>query len=89
MKVEDGMTPEQRAAHEHLKARGQEIAALLDGALNPEMAGPLDVAHRRHGFALLLFTFGEEGAATYVSNADRGDMIRAVEEWLKHAKRRS
>lgn len=32
------------------------------------------------GFALLGFTFGEGGWATWVSNAERPDMIRALRE---------
>lgn len=89
MKVEDGMTPEQRAALANLEEQVRELAGYLDVKLNPEMTGPRDAEHRTIGFALLLFPFGEHGAATYVSNGDRGDMIRAIEEWLKHARRRT
>lgn len=33
-----------------------------------------------YGFAVLVFSFGPGGATTYVSNADRADMIRALRE---------
>lgn len=35
------------------------------------------------GFALMLFHFGEGGFMSYVSNARREDMIRALEEQLE------
>jgi hypothetical protein len=34
------------------------------------------------GFCLTLFTFGEGGWFTYVSNAERGRMMQALEELL-------
>lgn len=83
MKVEDGMTPEQRAQQAKLKGHARDIANMLDCALNPD---------GRHGvgFALLLFSFGDPPQpATWISNSDRGDMIRAVEEWLARAKART
>lgn len=36
------------------------------------------------GFAVLLFTFGGGGHMTYVSNAQRADMILALREQLAH-----
>jgi len=33
------------------------------------------------GFTLLLFDFGHGGHLTYVSNAERGDMLRALDEF--------
>lgn len=38
------------------------------------------------GFLLFLVSFGEKGFTTYVSNCDREDAIRMVEEWLKTVK---
>jgi hypothetical protein len=32
------------------------------------------------GFALLVFDFGEKGHASYISNASREDMIKALRE---------
>lgn len=32
------------------------------------------------GFALVLFTFGEGGFLTYMSNAQRADMVKALRE---------
>lgn len=34
------------------------------------------------GFTLLLFTFGDEGVMTYISNAQRADMVKAMQEFL-------
>ncbi len=90
MKVEDGMTPEQRATHARLEIEARDIAHALDKKLNPNMTGPRDAEHRTVGFALLMFEFGEAPQwATWISNADRGDMIQAVEEWLKRVKART
>lgn len=38
------------------------------------------------GYALLLFHFGEGGSMTYVSSAQRADMILALEEMLVRLK---
>lgn len=35
-----------------------------------------------YGFNLLLFTFGEGGNMFYISNAQREDMIRAMQEFI-------
>jgi hypothetical protein len=83
MKIEDGMTPEQRTTQARLEAQAQDLAERLDHVLNPD-------THRNVGFALLLFSFGNPPQpATWISNADRGDMIHAVEEWLERAKART
>jgi hypothetical protein len=85
MDIEDGMTPEQRAMQEHLEKTARKIASLFDSALNPNR--PLK---REVGFAVLLFGFGDPPQpATWISNAERGDLIRAVEEWLERAKART
>jgi hypothetical protein len=42
--------------------------------------------HGKVGFALMLFDFGAGGNSTYVSNAERQDMILALEELLGHLK---
>lgn len=39
------------------------------------------------GFCLFLFTFGERGSATYISNAQREDMINALQELIEHWKK--
>lgn len=33
------------------------------------------------GFALFLFSFGEGGSTFYISNANRSDMLRMLEEF--------
>lgn len=90
MKVEDGMTPELRALQAELEAQARDLAYELDRILNPDMVTPQDTERRSVGFGLLMFRFGDPPQpATWISNSDRGDMIRAVEEWLERAKARS
>ena len=45
-----------------------------------------DVMPEGIGYFLLMFTFGEGGWATFVSNAEREDMIKAIEELLQRLK---
>jgi predicted hydrocarbon binding protein len=35
------------------------------------------------GFTLLIYTFGEGGTMTYISNAQREDMLKAMQEFLQ------
>ena len=35
------------------------------------------------GFALLVFSFGEGGSTFYISNAQRDDMVQALEEFIE------
>jgi len=35
------------------------------------------------GFGLLIFTFGEDGTMTWISNAAREDMLKAMQEFLR------
>lgn len=67
-----------------LEARAREIGRGLDDALNP--TNPATGRRvRKQGFALLLFSFdGPE--LTWLSNADREDMIRLLEEILQKFK---
>ncbi len=59
---------------EQLEATAQGIAQIV---------GPLfDAAGA--GFALIGFTFGEGGWSTWVSNAERADMVRALREMADH-----
>jgi hypothetical protein len=36
----------------------------------------------RYGFAVFLFAFGERGEMTYVSNANRRDMVKMLMEFI-------
>ena len=57
------------------------IANALDMALNdPDKAPTI-------GFALFVFEFNKVGRINYISNAERSDMTKAVEEWLENAKK--
>lgn len=55
----------------HLKGIGATIAGVLPKGI---------------GFTLLLFEFSEEGGMYYMSNAQRKDMIKALEEFLEKQK---
>lgn len=35
------------------------------------------------GFALIMFDFGKDGHLTWISNADRDDMLRALQEFMQ------
>lgn len=35
------------------------------------------------GFTLLMFTYGEGGTMTYLSSADREDMLKALQEFMR------
>lgn len=35
------------------------------------------------GFALLLFDFGADGNLTWISNAQRDDMLKALQEFMR------
>lgn len=54
-----------------IEAKAREIGRSIGGALPPGI-----------GFCLLLFTFGDGGWGTYLSNAQRLDMIAAIRELL-------
>lgn len=74
-----------------LERRAQSMAQTIDAVLNPPLTklplgSPLRLAMkgpRRIGFVLWLFDFGQSGFATYVSNAEREDMIKALKEMLE------
>ena len=36
----------------------------------------------KHGFVLLVFPYGPEGMIQYVANADRGDVVQTMREWI-------
>lgn len=79
--VED-RSPEAEAIRRKLEFQANEIAKDLEASLNPN-------GQRETGFALLLFTFGDTPTPTvWISNSERESMIKAVEEWLRHAKGR-
>lgn len=56
---------------EKAEAMLKEIGQLLKAACPPG-----------YGFNLLVFTFGEGGNMFYCSNAQREDMIRAMQEFI-------
>ena len=50
------------------------------------MAGAIeDEAGRAMGFMLMVFDFGEGGTMSYISNANREDVIKTLQEFIdKH-----
>lgn len=63
-----------------LEAKAELFAREIDGRLN--QAGE----EKMVGFVLIMFTFGEGGSLTWISNAQRIDMIKAMEEWIAKVK---
>ncbi len=63
-------------SREQLEQSARRLAQAIDEALNEKRQ------QGRVGFALFLFDFGEGGNLSYVSNAQRADMVKNVEEWL-------
>lgn len=54
-----------------VKAAGEALADVIAGALPPN-----------HGFALLIFEWGDEGNLSWISNADRDDMIATMKDFI-------
>lgn len=63
--------------YEDIKGKMQHIAKKVDDEL-PE----------GFGFCVLVFPFGktEDGQMMYVSNADRLDIVKSMEEWIEKTK---
>ena len=58
------------------RAQMNDIARLLDRALNG------GERPRKHGFALLMFEFGDDKRMNWISNASRDDMLSALKEMV-------
>ena len=43
----------------------------------------LAILPKGYGFALFLFNFGPEGATFYISNAQREDIVRLLEDFIE------
>jgi len=54
---------------EDLEEGARELAQTIQEVLPPDV-----------GFVLLLFDFGEDGNLTYLSNAQREDMVKTLKE---------
>lgn len=53
-------------------------------ALGSLIGGAVEMDHGREvGFCLMLFSFGEGGWSTYVSNSDRDYMVLALREFIE------
>lgn len=60
---------------EDLREVMNDIAGMLDGAIKEHADRPM-------GFLLLTFDFGENGTLSYISNAQRDDILSLLEEFL-------
>lgn len=54
------------------------FAYVIDEYFNGEKRGH----DRRTGFVMIVFEFGTEGRANYISNANRADVVRLLREQL-------
>jgi hypothetical protein len=55
----------------------REVGSLIAEAINQSGGG--------YGFALFMFAFGEESEMTWISNAQRPDIIAALKEFIAKA----
>jgi len=60
-----------------MEATARGLGSILGGAIEAKH-GKGEV-----GFCLMLFSFGEGGWSTYVSNAQRPDMVNALREFIR------
>lgn len=72
--LEDYRDPETGEISPDLQPEVDEVMRSLAQALT-EMLAP-------HGFALLVFSFGEDSMLNYISNAQREDMIAVMREFI-------
>lgn len=54
------------------------LARALDELFNGDLRGK----DRHTGFCLMVFKFGSEGRANYISNAERADVVTLLKEQL-------
>lgn len=52
------------------------IGHLIDEAIGEH-------ADRKMGFMLMVFDFGEGSRMSYISNAERGDILKALQEFIE------
>lgn len=78
MKPSPHETSDEKDKRLSLERKSAELGRLLAARLPPG-----------HGFALLLFNFGDKGYRAYISNAERADMVKAIREWLAREEGRS
>lgn len=62
-----------------MEAAAREIAALLESGMDSFRAKSGDP--KRWGFALMIFSF-EGPELTWISNAERADMVKAMQEFI-------
>lgn len=55
----------------------REVGGLIGAAIKESGGG--------YGFALFMFSFNDESEMTWISNAERADMIKALKEFIQKA----
>jgi hypothetical protein len=55
-----------------VRAAGEHVAQVIGHHLPPGW-----------GFGLFLFTYGERGTMFWISSAQRDDMVKALQEWMR------
>lgn len=68
----------------NLEAQARAIGKTVDSAINPPDPAT-GRKRRRNGFALLLFSF-EGPELTWISNGEKDDMVKVLEEMLSRFK---
>lgn len=69
------------------------VAGMSQAELPTRLRRALESAQRelppKTGVTLFVFDFGSDGGIGYISNAERGDFVRALREWLHEQEKRS
>ncbi|MBA0085887.1 MAG: hypothetical protein HRJ53_12890 [Acidobacteria bacterium Pan2503] len=60
----------------------EHLARLLFKLLDEASDGALQPPNPKMGAALFLFSFYDRGEMTYISNANRGDMVKMLQEFI-------
>jgi hypothetical protein len=68
-------TPVNMAKLVRMEKVNREVGELIGRAIEQSGGG--------YGFALLMFSFGDEPEMTWISNAERPDMINALKEFIE------
>lgn len=76
---EERFNPKDNPIPEHLREVMNNVARLIDGAIH-EATRRYD---KRVGFVLFTFDFGAGGNLSYISNAEREDVLDTLEEFLR------
>lgn len=68
-------TPVDMAKLVRMEKVNREVGGLIGRAIKDSGGG--------YGFALFMFSFGDDPEMTWISNAERPDMVRALKEFIE------